>query len=403
MKTSLDHLPTVKREQLQRITQLITEQSPADMVVLFGSYARGDWVEDRETLYYSDYDLLVVVDDDQVAADAALWNRIESQVGALARPCPVNLVVHEVRQLNDEIRRGRYFFSDVMTEGVSLFDNKRFSLAKVKALTPEQRLEQRRHDFRYWFGSASHFWHGVAYYVSQQQWAHAAFSLHQAAERYFHAVLLVFTGYKPRTHNLDLLAEQVAPLHSALVDALPRSTEHDAQLFDLLKRAYIEARYSKAYRISRDQLSELRTHVRELASRALTACREELGNIVTPDAVGELPEPPDERDPYELPPPPADLGDSTALSEWEERIAWAASAHGRAEREGGRREGEARGREEGVREGEARGLREAIATACELLDIELTPERQRYVQGSNVGELQRLLTELRQRRQWPES
>ena len=32
------------------------------MVVLFGSHARGDWVEDPETGYRSDYDLLVVVE-----------------------------------------------------------------------------------------------------------------------------------------------------------------------------------------------------------------------------------------------------------------------------------------------------------------------------------------------------
>ena len=48
MKTSLEHLPEAKRERIQAIAALLQHESPAEMVVLFGSYARGDWVEDSE-------------------------------------------------------------------------------------------------------------------------------------------------------------------------------------------------------------------------------------------------------------------------------------------------------------------------------------------------------------------
>src|SRR5262249_2875375 len=47
MKTTLDHLPELKRSQIQAIAALMQQaESPVEMVVLFGSYARGDWVED---------------------------------------------------------------------------------------------------------------------------------------------------------------------------------------------------------------------------------------------------------------------------------------------------------------------------------------------------------------------
>ena len=36
----------------------------------------------------------------------------------------------------------------------------------------------------------------------------AAFLLHQATERYYHAAILVFTGYKQRTHDIELLGVQ---------------------------------------------------------------------------------------------------------------------------------------------------------------------------------------------------
>ena len=57
MKTSLEHLPEPKREQLAAIAALLQAEAPVDMVILFGSYARGDWVEDAETGYRSDFDV----------------------------------------------------------------------------------------------------------------------------------------------------------------------------------------------------------------------------------------------------------------------------------------------------------------------------------------------------------
>jgi len=61
MNTSLDHLPERKREQLRAIAAAVQASVNVEMIILFGSYARGNWVEDHGTLYYSDYDLMVIV------------------------------------------------------------------------------------------------------------------------------------------------------------------------------------------------------------------------------------------------------------------------------------------------------------------------------------------------------
>jgi len=47
LKTSLGHLPEHKKEELKLITDLIVEKMQPDFVLLFGSYARGNWVEDQ--------------------------------------------------------------------------------------------------------------------------------------------------------------------------------------------------------------------------------------------------------------------------------------------------------------------------------------------------------------------
>src|SRR5205085_12298145 len=46
MKSDLDHLPQAKREQIQRVVEIVRDGADVELVVLFGSHARGDWVRD---------------------------------------------------------------------------------------------------------------------------------------------------------------------------------------------------------------------------------------------------------------------------------------------------------------------------------------------------------------------
>ena len=76
MKTSLDHLPEDKQYWIRRTADAIVEMAKPDMLILFGSYARGDWVEDfdEETGHYryqSDIDLMAIT------KNGALANKIE--------------------------------------------------------------------------------------------------------------------------------------------------------------------------------------------------------------------------------------------------------------------------------------------------------------------------------------
>ena len=81
MKTSLDHLPRRKQTELQRVVDVLFTEfddmlklatSPQQKrgrilkIILYGSYARGDWVEDRASGYMSDYDVLVIVNQRQL-------------------------------------------------------------------------------------------------------------------------------------------------------------------------------------------------------------------------------------------------------------------------------------------------------------------------------------------------
>jgi HEPN domain-containing protein/predicted nucleotidyltransferase len=275
MKSSIDHLPQEKRDRLALLVEVVRAEAPAaGMIVLFGSHARGDWVEDPETGYRSDFDLLIAVDGAAEAEDHALWSRVEAAARAAAAPSPVTIIVHDFRELNQQIRRGQFFFTEVWEQGIVLFDSRRFSLARPKAATPEERKALALEYFDHWFTSAYGFFKNYRFSLAEGDLSIAAFQLHQATERYFAAALLVFTGTKPLSHDLEALSKLVAPLHPLLAEPFPRASEEDDRLFKLLRKAYIESRYSKSYRITAEELTTLGDRVRGLAARVERACRE---------------------------------------------------------------------------------------------------------------------------------
>jgi len=64
-------LPERKQQEIRKAVEVILSSSPLPVhfIILFGSYARGDWVEDCYVgddgvtySYQSDYDLLVVIE-----------------------------------------------------------------------------------------------------------------------------------------------------------------------------------------------------------------------------------------------------------------------------------------------------------------------------------------------------
>jgi predicted nucleotidyltransferase/HEPN domain-containing protein len=351
MKTSLDHLPEQKRAQLRAITSILREGAPLEMLILFGSHARGDWVQDPVTGYASDFDLISIVETEKQAADLALWSELERRAREAAGETPVTLIVHDIKFVNHEIRIGQYFFGDIVNEGVLLHDSRRFQLAKPKALNAEERLTLAERNFTNWFDSASEFWRGSRYYASRNLLKHAAFLLHQAAERYYHAALLVFTGYKQRTHDIEVLGRLSGEQHAGLVDALPKGAPEDRRLFDLLKKAYVDARYSMSYRITMEELRVLQERVLVLGGRVRAACLEKMATFRGGEAVRrDLPVPPQLEEALlsNLPAPPADPAGFTA---WAQGLVELSEQRAREERREGVREGEAKGEAKGVREG----------------------------------------------------
>jgi hypothetical protein len=107
----------------------------------------------------------------------------------------------------------------------------------------------------------------------------AAFDLHQTAERLYHCVLLVRTLYSPKTHNLSRLRQLSEELEPRLKLVWPRETKLERRCFELLREAYVKARYSRHYRISAEELEWLGSRVELLQKLVREACLERINEL----------------------------------------------------------------------------------------------------------------------------
>jgi len=288
MKTTLPKNSLIIKERLDAIVQeiLAVARDQVAMIILFGSYAKGTWVRDWYVeghitySYESDLDILVVTKSPKyrglkgASFESDLTKRLERKGlrGKTFGAPWVTFVVEPIKYLNQQLEKSQYFFSDIKKEGILLYDSGEFTLAEPKDLNLEERKQIAKDDFDVWFGSGTEFLLGVDFYTKQDLLNKAAFLLHQATESFYSAILLVFTGYKPRLHDIEKLGSLASNYSDELLKIFPRDTEEQEERFILLKLAYTEARYNKNYKITEEQLVYLIKRVEKLKSVTEEIC-----------------------------------------------------------------------------------------------------------------------------------
>lgn len=299
MADSLDHLPEAKRRELAFVVELVREGFAFAIerrtmpklrggrllkIILFGSYARGDWVEDPVGRYFSDYDLLVVVDREELTDVPEFWEKTEARLlEALASGTelrtPVSLIYHSLEDVNEKLRLGRYFFIDILREGILLFEEPAHPFAEPRPLSPAEALKETQDYFDEWFESAVDFQQSAADAIVRGKGKLGAFLLHQATERFYHCLFLVRTLYSPKTHNLNQLRQLAEAIEPRLKEIWPRATKFERRCYELLRDAYVKARYSRHYRISDEQLAWLSGRVERLQAVVRELCEQRIAAL----------------------------------------------------------------------------------------------------------------------------
>ena len=300
MRTGIDHLPQVQQDELARVVQILMGEFESAIsratqawrrngkiykIILFGSYARNDWVDEPENGYQSDFDLLVVVSHPDLTEIADYWYVAEDKIlrdEAIGRP--VNIIVHSIDEVNQALKRGEYFWVDIVRDGIALYELPQHQLAAPMPASPRDALQMATEYFNEWLPGVDRSLATAETQAARGSDAlgwrkDAAFTLHQATERAYACFLLVRTLYFPRSHNIRFLRSLAEDNEPRLVEAWPRATKLDRRRFELLKRAYVEARYSASYEISRDDLEALTRSVSQLRNIVEAVSRERLDEL----------------------------------------------------------------------------------------------------------------------------
>ncbi|RYC23172.1 nucleotidyltransferase and HEPN domain-containing protein [Ciceribacter ferrooxidans] len=302
MKTSLDHLPHRKQRELARIVEVLHEEFEDALkegtaefkkrgrilkIILFGSYARGTWVDEPHTKkgYKSDYDLLIIVNNKKLTDFATYWHKAQDRLLRLQDvETPVNFIVHSRREVNTALREGQYFFVDIRKEGIVLYEMDDEPLAMPKPLGPSDAYEISRNYFVNRSPDLRLLLETGGFQIERArqdaEWRkHAAFTLHQAIERSYSVVLLTLTSYSPPSHNLKHLRQLAEDRDQRLVDVWPRDRQRYSAWFNAINEAYVKARYSDYYEISQEALDWLAERVEVLTAQVKTICKEHLERL----------------------------------------------------------------------------------------------------------------------------
>lgn len=296
MRSDLHHLPEKQQRELERVrdtllagfeaakngggggTQAWRRGGKVLKIILFGSYARGDWVDEPQNGYLSDFDLLIVVSHEKLTNIADYWWSSENailRVPAIGRT--VNIIVHDLQEVNDALRRGEYFWTDIVRDGVALHDVPGHPFAAPQPMTATD-AHNRAEAYLAKLSTSLEEWLELAEVALSKgrsgEWPKkAAFNLHQAVETAYACFLLVHTFYFPRSHNIKFLRSLAEDVDTRLVEAWPREQRADRRRFELLKRAYVEARYSDQYDASAEDLEWLTDRARRLRDLVSGLCR----------------------------------------------------------------------------------------------------------------------------------
>ena len=105
------------------IQEIILSQVRAELIILFGSYATGKWVEDRYIEdgttyeYKSDFDILVVTKN-RLSDMSRNWTEIDRSIARNPGLTKTVIISHSIGFVNAKIRDSYYFFTDILKEGI---------------------------------------------------------------------------------------------------------------------------------------------------------------------------------------------------------------------------------------------------------------------------------------------
>ena len=296
MKDSIAYLPKDKQDDLVFLVKEILKRLPqTEYIILYGSYARGNYVrrsvriEDGgiPTVKISDYDIYVVTSGFNSKKAETVLDNVEDIFFSgkdFDRDTPVQFITDDIKALNKYLEEGRYFYTQIKQEGVVLYNSGKYKLSRRRKLNFAEIKEQAQEYFDEKFEKGNFFFDDAVTNKGRERFQMSSFYLHQACENYYYAIRLTFTLRNNKQHNLSKLSSSVRRYIDDLGTVFPQNTPEEKRLFVLLKAAYVEARYTPYFVVTKEDIDTLIPKVellRDIAKRICEAKIKEYGEQST--------------------------------------------------------------------------------------------------------------------------
>ncbi|OHC91487.1 MAG: nucleotidyltransferase [Sphingomonadales bacterium GWF1_63_6] len=287
LRTDADHLPWPITEELLHVTTILFEAFEETTkgrcsehfragriltLILHGPHAEKDW---DEIAPGEAFRLLAIVNYPRLARSERDWRLVRDRLrrawehGEITRP--VRLAVESLERVNGALVEGVPHFVTIAEQGIALYQMEGLRLNGPRHLPVRERAIRGVAEFIRWHERGTGFLAGAAFYRDRGNASMTALMLHQACEHFYLCVLRSISLHAPRTHALDELREAAEALDPNLCSAWPRDSRFERRVFGCIRRAYVEARYGRSYRISGEELAWAFDRVEILAERAACA------------------------------------------------------------------------------------------------------------------------------------
>lgn len=287
MKSDITFLPERRQRDLQELVGLLREEvKDVVMIILFGSYATGNYVEYDErhdfgenTVYLSDFDLLVVTEKRLGVRESVVQTRVKNRffqnktTEYYTRPRIIN---ESISKLNDSLSCGRYFYVEIISKGIMLYDTRKYALETPRKLDYAEIKEMASEYFDAKFPKGRRFVRYANVALGDRELADCAFLLHQAVENLIKCIPMVYTLYKPKEHDLEALIDSCRMHTMEIAQVFPCKTSDEKRIFSLLQSAYIEARYNEKFTISIEDIKVILTRIDVLEKVVERVCRDRI-------------------------------------------------------------------------------------------------------------------------------
>ncbi|MBL0745707.1 GIN domain-containing protein [Chryseolinea lacunae] len=279
METVLPYVTDLQLSLIQETVSKIVHAVQPEKIICYGlrSNSRQRWSsfqQERSGVIETSIDLLIVTNEKDKRNRDGVLNILDNlrtdQLDLIA-------VVHSIDAVNCGLKEGNPFFTNLYYNGVLLFDQSQTPF-ETPQNTKELLTDERQ------LALAQSFYETGCNCATEERNEVAAFMFHQSVEQSCAALLKSCLGYRPTTHSIKRLFSLVENITPEVKSLFPSSTDQEADLLEILHRAYSDVRYKDGYEVTANNVFALMERVSALHDLVKELCtNRNAGNIPAND------------------------------------------------------------------------------------------------------------------------